>query len=99
MSYFDLKGTYGLNKQVKGPPMITAEDSIKKKSLEVRIHLQEKYVRVGTLPNYESVVELDNPNLIDLKTQYRFFVFLYNPSNKITITMLHKVWQYDDKFD
>jgi len=79
MSYFDLKGTYGLNKSVKGHPILTGDGSIKKRSLEVRIHLQEKYLRVGSLPNYESVVELDNPNIIDLKTQYRFFVFLYNP--------------------
>lgn len=79
MSYFDLKGTYGLNKMVKGHSIIAGDDSTKKRSLEVRIHLQEKYVRVGSLPNYESVVEMDNPNLIDLKIQYRFFVFLYNP--------------------
>ena len=33
---------------------------MQKRSLEVKIHLQERLMRVSTLPNYESVVELDH---------------------------------------
>ena len=69
---------------------------MQKRSLEVKIHLQERLMRVSTLPNYESVVELDHQNLIDPKKLYRFFVYLENPQNRVTITKLQKVSRFDE---
>ena len=65
----------------------------------MRIHLNEKLLRVGSLPNYESVVEIDNPNLINPATPYRVFIYLSNPLNKVSITKLYTVREFDDKFD
>jgi len=45
-----------------------------KHSFEIRIHLDQKLLRVASLPDYSSIAELDNPNKIDLKVNYRFFI-------------------------
>jgi len=42
----------------------------------MRINISKKILRIGSLPNYESVVQADNPNKIDPATPYRFFLFL-----------------------
>jgi len=49
-----------------------------KHSFEVRIHLDEKLLRVASLPDYSSIAELDNPNKIDPKVNYRFFFAIAN---------------------
>jgi len=45
-----------------------------KHSFEFRIHLEQKLLRVGSLPDYSSIAELDDPNKIDQKVHYRFFL-------------------------
>ena len=49
-----------------------------KQSFEIRIHLDEKLLRVGSLPDYSSIAELDDPNKIDPKVNYRFFLAIFN---------------------
>jgi len=36
-----------------------------KHSFEVRIHLNQKFLRIARLPDYSSIAELDDPNKID----------------------------------
>jgi len=45
-----------------------------KHSFEFRIHLDEKLLRVAFLPDYSSIAELNDPNKIDPKVNYRFFL-------------------------
>jgi len=40
----------------------------------VRIDLNQKFLRVASLPDYSSIAELDDPNKIDPKVAYRFFL-------------------------
>ena len=54
---------------MKGPP-ITTTTNYKKRNLEVRINLQRRLLRVGSLPNYES--EANYPDKIDPSQSYRF---------------------------
>ena len=48
-----------------------------KHSFEVRIDLNQKFLRVASLPDYSSIAELDDPNKIDPKVAYRFFLSVY----------------------
>lgn len=52
----------------------------------MRISLKEKILKIATLPNYESVIELDDPNKIQPKTEYRVFVLIYFDGDLIEIT-------------
>jgi len=51
---------------------------------------------VGTLPNYESVVEVENQNYIDSTKSYRFFLAGLNAKSKMTIVKLQKVNNFND---
>ena len=74
MSYYDSSNDYGITKCIKGNPM---QGKNGKHSFEIRIHLDQKLLRVASLPDYSSIVELDNPNKIDPKVNYRFFLTMY----------------------
>jgi len=76
MCYYDYSNSNGITKYIKGNPMQTGSKAIGRHSFEVRIHLDEKLLRVGSLPDYSSIAELDNPNKIDPKVKYRFFLFI-----------------------
>lgn len=52
----------------------------------MRVFLNEKILRVASLPNYESILELDNINKIQVETKYRFFVYIYYIEDMIEIT-------------
>jgi len=80
----------GVNKQVKGPP-IENKNPYETRSLECRINLAKKFFRVGTLPDYASVVEVENPNLIDPAKSYRFALAGLNSKTKMTIMKLQNV--------
>jgi len=58
--------------------MQSGDNVTDKHSFEVRISLNQKFLRVASLPNYSSVAELDNPNKIDPKEAYRFFLAMYH---------------------
>jgi len=49
-----------------------------KHSFEVRVHLDQKLLRVASLPDYSSIAELDNPNKIDPNEDYRLFLSMGN---------------------
>jgi len=78
MCYGDSSESYGLSKYLKGNPMQTGFKAIGKHSFEVRICLHQKFLRVASLPYYSSIVELDDPNRIDPKVAYRFFLAMIN---------------------
>ena len=76
--------------------MRTNDNSLERKSLEVRINIERKIFRVGSLPDYESVVQIDNPQLIVSATPYRFYLSGLNNQTKMTITKLESVDEFND---
>jgi len=66
-----------------------------KHSFEIRIHLNQKLLKVACLPDYSSIAELDNPNKIDPKVNYRFFFAIADKGNMIRVHSFSVV----DKFD
>ena len=74
MSYYDFSNSYGITKYIKGYPMQSGGSETGKHSFEIRIHLDEKLLRIACLPDYSSIVELNDPNKIDPKVNYRFFL-------------------------
>ena len=72
MSYNDLSNCNGITKYIKGNPMQSG--STGKHSFEIRVHLDQKLLRVASLPDYSSIAELDDANKIDPKTNYRCFL-------------------------
>ena len=79
---------------VKGSPIVN-DNPYESRSLECRINLASRFFRVGTLPNYESVVEVENPILIESAESYRFILAGLNPKTKMTILKLQKVKSFD----
>jgi len=94
LSYCDNANNFGMNKLVKGPPIVN-ENSYEKRCLECRINLSRRFFRVGTLPNYESVVEVENQSLIESAESFRFVLAGLNPKTKMTILKLQKVESFD----
>ena len=74
MCYYDYLNRYGITKYIKGNAMQSGSNATGKHSFEIRIHLDEKLLRVACLPDYSSIAELDDPNKIDPKVNYRFFL-------------------------
>jgi len=55
----------------------------------MRINIQRRILKIGSLPNYDSVVQLDKPNeKINPATPYRFYLGGLNKQTKIIITKL-----------
>ena len=73
------------------------QSEIGKHSFEVRIHLDSNLLRVGSLPDYSSIAELNNPNKIDPKVNYRFFLTLKNKGDMIRINKMFVVNIFDGK--
>jgi len=90
LCYYDYENNPGENKLVKGPPIVNS-NPYERKTLECRINLSRKVFRVGTLPDYASVVEVENPNLIDPAKSYVFTLLGLNAKTKMTILKLQKV--------
>ena len=97
MSYFDYSNSCGITKYIKGNPMQSEDKSTGKHSFEIRIHLDEKLLRIACLPDYSSIAELDNPNKIDPKVNYRFFFATADKGNMIRINSLSVVDKFDGK--
>ena len=57
----------------------------------MRINLQRRLLRVGSLPNYESVVEANNPDKMNPSESYRLALAGLFPNTKMTIMKLVKV--------
>jgi len=94
LCYYDKSNYCGVNKLVKGFP-IANKNLYERRSLECRINLKRRFFRVGTLPDYASVVEVENPNSIDPAGSYRFTLLGLNPKTKMTIFKLQKVKSFD----
>jgi len=77
------------NTQIKGESIKINENSLEKRSLEMRINIQRRILKVGSLPNYDSVVQVSKPNQkINPATPYRFFLAGLSGKTKITIAKL-----------
>ena len=94
LSYYDKSNNCGVNKLIKGSPIVN-ENPYERRSLECRINLERKFFRVGTLPDYASVVEVENPNLIDPAGSYRFILAGIDSKAKMIILKLQKVKSFD----
>ena len=68
-----------------------------RRSLEVRINLQRRLFRVALLPNYESVVEVNDHGEINPSESYRLALAGLNPNTKMTIVKLAKVSAFDNQ--
>ena len=87
LSYCDKLNNFGVNKLIKGLPIIN-ENPYERRNLECRINLEKRFFRVGTLPDYASVVEVENTYSIDPAESYRFTLLGLNPKTKMTILKL-----------
>ena len=74
MSYNDYSDSNGITNYIKDNAMQSGDKATGKHSFEIRIHLNQKLLRVTSLPDYSSIAELDEPNKIDPKVNYRFFL-------------------------
>jgi len=97
MCYFDYSNGYGLSKYIKGSPMQAGTKATGKHSFEVRIDLNQQFLRVASLPDYSSIAELDNPNKIDPEVIYRFFLCMNCKGDMMRITNIRTVSKFDDK--
>jgi len=68
-----------------------------KHSFEMRIHLDQKIVRIASLPTYSSIVELDSLKKIDPKIDYRLYVALFYKEDLLTIAKMQIVDSFDDR--
>jgi len=97
MCYYDNSNSNGITKYIKGKPMQSGRKETGKHSFEIRIHLDQKLLRVASLPDYSSIAELDEPNKIDPKVNYRFFLAILSKGNIIRINNVSVVDKFDEK--
>jgi len=57
----------------------SSKSSKLKRTLEFRIHLASKYLRAASLPDYASVVKLDDSSKIKEDKKYLIGIFIGNP--------------------
>jgi len=74
LCYCEYEDGGGLHTLVKGLSILTDDNLLVSRSLEVHINIQKRILRVGSLPNYHSVVQADDPERIDPTIPYRFFL-------------------------
>jgi len=77
--------------------MISAHQPSGKKSFEVRLHLDQKLLKIASLPDYSSIAELDYPSKIDPTVAYRFFFSMQNFGDMMKISNFRIVSKFDDK--
>jgi len=97
MCYYDYSIGYGITKRIKGSPMESGFFVSSKRCFEVRIYLNQKFLRVASLPGYSSIAELDDPNKIDPKVDYRFFLSMFYFGDMMRITDMRTVSEFDEK--
>jgi len=54
-------------------------------------------LRVGSLPDYSSIAEHHDPNKIDPKVSYRFFIAIQHEGDMIRINNVRVVNKFDGK--
>jgi len=62
----------------------------------MRISIERRILKVGSLPNYDSAVQLNDLELINPATPYRFYLWGLNKETKMTITKLQTVNEFDN---
>ena len=95
MCYCDSNKFKGITKYIKGNTMVSGKIPSETKSFEVRLHLDERLLKVASLPDYSSIAELDDPKKIYPKVNYRFFLAIYYQVDTIRLNKVSVV----DKFD
>ena len=55
MCYYDHSNGFGITKYIKGSPMQSGTKVTGKHSFEVRIDLNQRFLRVASLPDYSSI--------------------------------------------
>jgi len=53
-------------------------------------------LRVASLPDYSSIAELDDPNKIDPRVAYRFFLCMAYSGDMMRITNFRTVREFDE---
>lgn len=81
----------------QGDLMHFREDQTAKRSFEVKIHIDKKLLKVASLPDYSLIFEL-NPDRIDSKGDYRFFLSMSNKGDMIRVKKMEIVRNFDDNF-
>ena len=97
MCYYDYSNNHGITKYIKGNPMQSGSKATGKHRFEIRIHLDKKLLRVASLPDYSSIAELDDPNKINPKVNYRFFLAILYKGDMIRINNVSVVDKFDEK--
>lgn len=74
LCYYEYRGYCGINTLVRGEPILNNKYTLKSRTLEMRINIQNKLLKVSSLPNYDSVVKVDKPEAINPTIPYRIFL-------------------------
>jgi len=96
LCYREYNGRGHINTQIKGQSIKNNDNSYEERSLEMRISIQRRILKIGSLPNYDSVVQVDNPEWINSGIPYRFYLWGLSKNTKITITKVKTVSQFDN---
>lgn len=67
------------------------------KNFEVRIDLSKRVWRIGSLPDYQDVVELDDPNWIDANGSYHFAIYMRVNGESVIINHISEVDAFDNQ--
>jgi len=68
------------------------------RKFEIRINLEKRIIKVGSLPDYKLVAEIDDKNKIDAKKEYTFAMLNYgSDNNNIILEDVSEVDSFDDR--
>ena len=84
-----------MSKVLKGGNLFKGNTPEVDRQFELRVCIADKYLRVADYPNYENVSTLPDPNVIVPATQYRFGIELLQIDDKITITEILEVAEFE----
>lgn len=69
------------------------------KTIEFRIHLASRYLRVADFPEYSSIVELDDSSKINQGKKYYFGIYINWQKDQVRILEILKVEHFDKSMD
>jgi len=68
------------------------------RKFEIRVNLEKRIIKVGSLPDYKLVAEIDDKNKIDTKKEYTFAMLNYgSDNNNIILEDVSEVDSFDDR--
>lgn len=62
----------------------------------MRVHLNQKYLKIATLPGYDNVWELDSSDRINLDRKYRLYLNIHHKHDILRVTGVQNVSKFDD---